>query len=387
MSTEILNGNHTAAYAAFLCDVDVVAAYPITPQTPVVELIAEFVESGRLKARFIRVESEHSAMSVCVGAAFAGARTFTATASQGLALMHEVLHWAAGARLPIVMCNVNRALGSPWSIWADYSDSAAQRDTGWLQVYCKDNQEILDSVIQGYRISEDSRVLLPVMVCYEGFILSHTYMPVHLPPREEILDYAPKKKPSWALNFDAPYTHGNLVLPVHFQHLRRQMHEAMQMARKVIVEAVDEFRKRFGRFHGALVETYQMEDAEHAIVSIGSLGAESFLAVDLLREEGLRVGAVRVRFYRPFPSEELRQLLKEVHSVTVFDRFASYGKGGMLSVEVRDALFELKDPPAVHGYVVGLGGVDVPYTVLADFVRRTVKDYAKVKRREEVIML
>ena len=245
--------NHLAGYAAKAARVKVVAAYPITPQTTVVEKIADFVESGEMDAEYIRVESEHSAMVACISAAATGVRTFTATSAHGLALMHEALHWASGSRLPIVMAVVNRAMGAPWSIWPDLSDSLSQRDTGWIQFYCADNQEVFDTILQAYKLCEDERVFLPAMVCLEGFILSHTYAPAKLPEQAKIDEFLPPYKCGWMLDVDRPYSHANLVSPEWYMEFRYMVQEAMENAKRLIPQVANDYGKRFGREYGGVV--------------------------------------------------------------------------------------------------------------------------------------
>src|SRR4030042_4593717 len=254
--------NHLAGYAAKAARVKVVAAYPRTPQTTVVEKIADFVENGEMEAEYIRVESEHSAMVACIAAAAAGVRTFTATSSHGLALMHEALHWASGSRLPIVMAVVTRAMGAPWSIWPDLSDSLSQRDTGWIQFYCADNQEVFDTIIQAYKLCENEKVFLPAMVCLEGFILSHTYAPVNVPNQAKVDEFLPPYKCGWMLDVDRPYSHANLVSPEWYMEFRYKIQEAMENAKRLIPQVDNDYGKRFGRECGGLVERYRWENAD-----------------------------------------------------------------------------------------------------------------------------
>lgn len=354
-------GNHVAGYAAKAARVKVIAAYPITPQSPVVEQIAQFVEKGEMDAEYIRVESEHSAMAACIGAEAAGARAFTATSAHGLALMHEMLHWAAGARLPIVMAVVNRAMGAPWSIWSDFSDSLPQRDTGWLQFYCASNQEIFDTIIQAYKICEDRRVLLPAMVCFEGFILSHTSMPVKIPDQEEIDDFLPPYSPAWVMDVNNPITHSGLVFPEWYMEFRYKIQEAMNNAKELIPQIDREYGKRFGSSHGGHIERHRCEDAEIILLSMGTIGSEAKIAVDNLREQGYKVGSARLRVFRPFPKEEIQKLGENVQMMAVIDRHVSFGMEGHLFTETKASLYEEVDPPKIAGFVAGLGGRDVTY--------------------------
>src|SRR4030042_2488450 len=285
------NGNSAAAYAVKLTNVRVVAAYPITPQTAVVEKISDFIANGQMNAEYIKVESEHSAMSACIGASAAGVRTFTATSSQGLLYMHEMLHWASGSRLPIVMAQVNRAIAPPWSIWVDHNDSISQRDTGWMQFYCENNQDILDTVLQAYKVAEDPRVLLPAMVCYDGFELSHTAMPLELPDQRTVDAFLKPYNTEHALiNLERPTTHGNLVSPELYMEFRHLIQKAMENARLVISETASEFSKQFGRDYESQVQCYKCRDIDIAIVSMGAISSEAKEAVDRPRKEKLPVG-------------------------------------------------------------------------------------------------
>jgi 2-oxoisovalerate ferredoxin oxidoreductase alpha subunit len=382
-------GNHIAGYAAKAARVKVIAAYPITPQSPVVEQIAQFVEKGEMDAEYIRVESEHSAMAACIGAEAAGARAFTATSAHGLALMHEMLHWAAGARLPIVMAVVNRAMGSPWSIWSDFSDSLAQRDTGWLQFYCASNQEIFDTIIQAYRLCEDRRILLPAMVCFEGFILSHTSMPVRIPDQEEIDDFLPPYSPAWVMDVDNPITHSNLVFPEWYMEFRYKIQEAMNNAKELIPQIDHEYGKRFGSSYGGHIECYQCEDADLILLSMGTIGSEAKIAVDNLRNQGYKVGSARLRVFRPFPKEEIQRLGEGVQMIAIIDRHVSFGMEGPLHTEAKASLYEKADPPKVASFVAGLGGRDVTYHDVEHVAMRCYQllRSGKIERKTEWINL
>lgn len=353
-------GNHVAGLAAEAARAEVVAAYPITPQTAIVELIAEFVSSGRMKSQYICVESEHSAMAASVGASASGARTFTATSSHGLAYMHEMLHWASGARLPIVMAVVNRTLGPPWNILPDLSDSISQRDTGWLQFYCATHQEIFDTIIQAYKICENSKVLLPAMVCFEGFILSHTSMPFMIPDQEKVDSFLPRFKPGWKLDVDKPMSHGTLASSDYFMELRYMIQEAMDNARELIPIVDKEYSERFGLpYHGGLLEEVACSDAETLVISMGTIGSEAKLAIEKLREKGHKVGLVRVRAFRPFPIEEIRKICGRTDAIAVIDRAISYGAEGQLFTEVQSALYDVEERPPVLNFIAGIGGRDV----------------------------
>ncbi|MEM3612251.1 MAG: pyruvate ferredoxin oxidoreductase [Candidatus Bathyarchaeia archaeon] len=365
--------NHIAGYAAKAARVKVVAAYPITPQTTVVEKIAEFVENGEMDAEYIRVESEHSAMAACIGAAAAGVRTFTATSAHGLALMHEALHWASGSRLPIVMAVVNRAMGAPWSIWPDLSDSLSQRDTGWIQFYCADNQEVFDTIIQAYRICEDERVFLPAMVCLEGFILSHTYMPVKIHDQEEIDAFLPPYRSGWILDVNNPFSHANLVSPEWYMEFRYMIQEAMENAKRLIPEIDKEYGRRFGFQYGGLIDKYMCEDADLIICTMGTMGSEAKIAVDNLRKEGLKVGAARIRVYRPFPIEEVRKLAEHASIIATIDRHISFGMEGFLASEIKASLYHMEDKPLLAGFIAGLGGRDVTFKTIEGIAKKSLK--------------
>jgi len=370
MKVVVDTGNHIAALAAKLAKPDVVAAYPITPQTTIVEKIAEYVAKGEFSGDYICVESEHSAMSACIGASAAGARTFTATSAHGLLLMHEMLHWAALARLPVVMANVNRAVGPGWNIWSDQNDSMAQRDTGWIQIYCSSNQEIFDSIIQAFKLAEHKDVQLPVMVCYDGFILSHTSMPVKVPEQKEIDDFLPKREPKWVLDPENPVTHGNIIMPKDYPSIRKAMQDAQENAKKLIPDIAREWRERFGTYHGDLIERYMCDDAEYILLTYAALGAESKIAINELRKEGKKVGLARIRFFRPFPTEDILDLAKN-SDLMVLDRSISIGMEGPLFTEVKSSLYGKSDAK-VFGYIAGLGGKDVTYKDIEKMVNHAI---------------
>jgi len=383
--TVIDTANHIAAYAAKAARVQVIAAYPITPQTSIVERIAELVESGEFDAEYIRVESEHSAMAACIGAAAAGVRTFTATASHGLVLMHEPLHWASGSRLPIVMPVVNRALGPGWNIWADSTDSMSQRDTGWIQFYCADNQEVFDTIIQTYKLCENERVLLPVMICLEAFILSHTYMPVKIPDQDKIDEFLPPYKPKWFLDVSNPLSHANIVSPEWYMEFRYMMQEAMTNAKELIPEIDKEYGEHFGFEHGGLVDKYECEDADLIMLNMGTIGSEAKIAVDNLRSEGLKVGSARVRVFRPFPKEEIRELAAKTQMFAIVDRGISFGMEGFLAEETKASLCNQKDSPLIAGFVAGLGGRDVTFKTIEKIARKSVEWMRRGKVEEETV--
>lgn len=360
---KMLTGNYASAYGAKLARAKVVSAYPITPQTTIVEKIAEFIANGEFDGKYIRVESEHSAMASCIAAENTGVRTFTATSSHGLALMHEMLHWASGARLPIVMSVVNRSLGPPWSIWSDQQDTISQRDTGWIQIYSENNQEVLDSIIMAYRIAENPEVLLPAMVIEDAFILSHTMEPVNIPDQDDVDDFLPDYNPEYKLDVSKPMGFGSLIMPEGpFMEFKYKGHNAMKNALKIIDETDALFNKKFGRGYGGTVEPYRMDDAKFALIMMGSTASTGKEVVDKMRDNGYDVGLLRIRSFRPFPHEKIREYLKNVKGAGVFDRSYTFGYGGAVFTEVRSSLYGLKIP--VKGYIGGLGGRDVTMNLI-----------------------
>lgn len=362
--------------AVQLADVDVIAAYPITPQTHIVEHLSELVANGDLKAAFINVESEHSAISTVIGAAATGASTFTATSSQGLALMHEILFIASSLRLPIVMVVANRALSGPISIWNDHSDIMAERDIGWIQVFCETGQEAYDSIFHAFRVVRDHGVLLPMIVNLDGFNLSHVIEPIHLFEQEEIEEYLPKHRHTLKLDINHPITMGPVGVPEVFTEAKKQVDEALSSSKKVLENAWEEFGNSFGRNYSA-VEKYRVEGAELIFVTMGVISRTAMMAVDRLRESGKAVGLVRFRLWRPFPLEEFRAAVQNARIVAVIDRHISLGAhSGPVCLEVRSALYNMPDRPQVFGFVLGLGGRDVR---LEDFykVAEKAEKYSK----------
>ncbi|MDH7506687.1 MAG: pyruvate ferredoxin oxidoreductase [Candidatus Thermoplasmatota archaeon] len=375
MSIMIDTGNYIAAKAAIMARPDVVAAYPITPQTTLVEGIARYLETGEFKGEYICVESEHSAMAACIGASAVGVRTFTGTSSHGLLLMHEMLHWAALARLPVIMCNINRVVGPGWNIWADENDSISQRDTGWIQFYCSSNQEIFDTIIQSFKLGEHEKISLPVMINFNAFILSHTSMPVEVPSQKEIDDFLPKRKPKWVLDVDNPITFGNIILPGEYEKVRKDMQVAHDNALELIPEIAKDWEKRFGRYHGDLIEFYKCEEAKYILLSMGAIGAESKLAIDNLQKNGYKVGLARVRVFRPFPKDEIIKL-GEKADLIIIDRNISPGMEGALFTEVKSSLYGKTDVKT-YGFIAGLGGKDVTFKDIEDICKKVVDGKAK----------
>lgn len=353
----LLTGDHAVAYAALRARPHLIPVYPITPQTPVLEKLLELQDRGELGANIMTVESEHSAMAACIAASLAGARVFTATASQGLALMHEMLHYAAGGRAPVVMVNVNRTLASPWGFWADQTDSLSQRDTGWLQLYCESAQEALDTVLQAFRVAES--VLLPAMVVIEAIYVSHTLEPVEVPEPELVDQFLPPYDPLIRLDPNLPRQFGGTVSPAQWRATRLTMQAAMNRA----LDAVEEAGRLYGELTGrsySRVETYRAEDAELLIVAAGGIAGSAREAVDALRDEGIPVGLVKLRLFRPFPSSDVAELLLLADKVAVIDRNCSIGSGGIFCQEVRAALHAHDVAgPQVFSFIAGLGGVNV----------------------------
>ena len=353
---KIATGNKAVAEAVKQVMPDIIAAYPITPQTEIVEQIAEFVTRKEIPTRYIAVESEHSAMAACIGASVTGARTFTATSSHGLLYMHEMTNWAAGARLPIVMANVNRSLGPGWNIWAEHTDALQERDTGWLQVYVSTVQEAYDATLMAFRIAEHNDVLLPVMVNLDGFLLSHN---MQLLDTIEPGDFIPPLKLLHAIDTKNPAGYGVLTGPDQQFKFRWDIERSMRDSVKVIEETQMEFSQRFGRKYG-FTEDYQCDDAEVIVVTMGTLGKEAEVAIDLLHKEGIKAGSMRLRWFRPFPKLDLKG-----KQVVVIDRDYSFGRGGILATEIIAQTRE-----EVFSVIAGLGGQEVTYEDVADFVRK-----------------
>jgi pyruvate/2-oxoacid:ferredoxin oxidoreductase alpha subunit len=364
----VLEGSHAVAEAVRLARVQVISAYPITPQTHIVEHLSELCASGALPARFLRVESEHSAMAALIGAASTGVRTFTATSSQGLALMHELLHWAAGARLPIVMAEVNRALAPGWNIWTEQTDSLAQRDTGWVQLYCEDGQEALDSTLFAFRLAE--LVNLPVMVVLDAFFLSHTYEPVDIPSEQQADSFLPPFVPKFQLDPANPCAFNQLAPPNVYMEMRYSIQMAMAEVLRQYDSLEEEFARHCGRRYGPL-EAVNCSDARIILLTSGTITSTARLVVEELRARGESVGLLKVKLFRPFPCEELRQVLVQTEKVAVIDRNFSFGASGIFAQELRAALCNLPRRPLVYGYVAGLGGRDVTTAVIEDIYWHT----------------
>ena len=391
--TMALNGDEAVAYAAKQCDVDVVAAYPITPQTIIVEKFSEYVANGEVQTEFVCTESEHSAMTACLAASATGARTFTASASAGLALMHEMLFVTSGCRAPVVMAVANRALSAPLNIHGDHSDSMTERDSGWIHVYVENAQEAYDSIIQAFKIAEDVGVSLPIIVGLDGFTISHTLEKVDVLSEDAVKQYIGErqlptvlthegKTVPFKLDPDNPMTMGPNALQNYYFEFKRQQEEGMKNALKKIQEVNSEYAKISGRSYGnGLVDAYKLEDAEVAIVVIGSTAGTLKVIVDQLRQEGVKAGVLRLRTFRPLPVEELRNALKNVKAIAVMDKSMSFGGfGGPVFNEVRHVLYDVKEHPLIVNYIFGLGGRDTSPRNL----RRIFEDLAQISTTGQV---
>ncbi|HPI92323.1 MAG TPA: pyruvate ferredoxin oxidoreductase [Deltaproteobacteria bacterium] len=388
----IESGNVAAALGVKLCRAQVIAAYPITPQTPLTERLSELVESGEMEAEYIPVESEHSALAVCIAASSTGARAFTATSANGLLYMHEQIHWAAGARLPLVMCVVNRGVGAPWTIWNDHQDSISQRDTGWMQLYVNDHQQIIDGVIKAYMLAEE--VMAPIMLCYDGYLLSHTYMPFDVPSQEEVDAFLPPYKPAYALNPDSPANLNTVTLPdvrpdtkgktAHgYMEIRYLLQEDLLKAIDVMGSVESRFKEHFGRGGNPYYETYRCEDARFIAVSLGSLSYHLREVIDRVREDGIKAGIMSIHLYRPFPADAIARVLVEAEGVIVFEKALSYGYEGALCSDVKAALYQAsgskKKRPFVHNHILGLGGREIKTVQLYEAMQHSCTRGTKVE--------
>ncbi|MHA1916720.1 MAG: pyruvate ferredoxin oxidoreductase [Candidatus Ranarchaeia archaeon] len=385
MKEMMMTGNYAAAEAVIDSKVQVVPAYPITPQTSIIERIASLIEERKLKTKFLMVESEHSAMAACIGASSTGVRTYTATASQGLALMCEGLHWAARGRLPIVLTNVNRALAPPWSIWVDHHDSMSQRDTGWIQFYVGNNQEVYDTTVMAFRLSEDDNILLPSMVCLDGFILSHTYAPVKVFEGDEIDNFLKPYNPSHLnLDPDNPFTMGNMMEPdYYFEHVKK-IHEDQNQVLNIFPKIQKEFKKLTGRTVD-IIDEYKMEDAEIGLLVIGTLGEEAKLTIDKLRTLGHKIGLIRLILFRPFPIKKINEISEKLEGLIIVERSISFGEQGQITSEVKAALFDKNKRPKIQSLIMGLGGQDVNYQDLEEVIIDILKKWERKEYSSESV--
>jgi pyruvate/2-oxoacid:ferredoxin oxidoreductase alpha subunit len=377
----VITGNQAVAYGVILSRVDVISAYPITPQTTIVEELSELIGSGRLNTRFLKVESEHSAMAALIGASTGGVRCFTATSSHGLAYMHEMLHWASGARLPIVLVNVNRAIGPPWNIWSDQSDSLSQRDTGWIQLYCENNQEVLDTILQAYRIAESAK--LPVMVVLDAFVLSHTSEPVEIPPMEEVDQFLPSYCPKYPIDTQEPMSFSVIATPEYFLEFRYKIQKAMEGVPEIAQKVDDEFRSRFGRGYGA-IERYGKEEAETLLMTSGTVTSTSRIVIEKLIRKGYSVAGIKIKRFRPFPFEEIYEEIQGAKKLAVIDRNLSAGVGGIFAQELRASLYPREERPQVFGFISGLGGRDITPELIEEAIQYTVEH---PRSEEEILWL
>jgi len=388
-----LNGDEAVAYAAKQSDVDVVAAYPITPQTIIVEKFSEYVANGEVNTEFMCTESEHSAMTACLAAAATGARTFTASASAGLALMHEMLFVTSGCRAPVVMAVANRALSAPLNIHGDHSDAMAQRDSGWIQIYAENAQEVYDSIFQAFRIAEHLDVQLPVMVCLDGFTLSHTLENVKVLADDDIKGFVGTrqlpnvmthegKTVPYRLDPENPMTMGPVALPNYYFEFKRQQEEAMKNALKIIPQVHDEYGQLSGRQYGdGLIEKCKLDDAEIVIACVGSTAGTVKTVIEELRAEGIKAGLLRIRTFRPFPAEEIAKALGKAKAVAVMDKSISFGgNGGAVFHETRHALYDVQNHPYLVNYIYGLGGRDTSPSQ----IRKVYEDLQKIAQTGKV---
>jgi len=372
---KVVEGSYAIADAVRCCSPDVVSVYPITPQTHIVEHLSEFVANGKLDCEYINVDSEFSSLSSLIGASAAGARTYTSTTSQGLALMFEVLYNVSGMRLPIVMTTVNRALSAPLSIWNDQQDSLGARDSGWIQIYAENVQEAIDLTPMLYKISEDPNILTPSMSCMDGFILTHVYEPVEFLDEEKVKEFLPPFRPEYVLDPKNPKTFGAFADPSWFTEFKYLQFKAMERAKKKIAEVSKEFEEVFGRGYGGLIDTYAMDDAEIALVTMGSVVGTVKEAIDELRSEGVKVGLVKIRSYRPFPADELKGALKDANVAAVIEKDLSMGYESALLTDLKGAFYNSSARMPVIGFAAGLGGRDIGIK----HIRAMVEKASKVK--------
>lgn len=371
----VVEGSYTVAHAVKVCRPNVISAYPITPQTHIVEDLSQFMADGELpNCEYINVESEFSAISTLIGASAAGARTYSSTTSQGLELMHEVLFNTSGMRLPIVMTVANRAVSAPINIWNDHQDSISQRDTGWIQLYAEDTQEAGDMTAQAYRISEDKEVQLPSMVCMDGFILSHVYEPVILLEQELTDEFLPPYNPEHILDPDNPKTFGAFADPTTYTEFRYLQQQAMETAKGKIKQAADDFHQMFGRYYGGLIDTYMAEDAEILLLAMGSVIGTIKDVIDRSRSEGIKVGLVKVRAFRPFPVEAIRRAVSNAAVIVTLDKNISLGLNeGALCTEVKACLYNSNINAPVMGFMLGQGGRDIPRRTIRMIIEKAGK--------------
>ena len=373
---KVVEGSYAVAHAVMCCRPDVISAYPITPQTHIVENLSQLVADGELDSAFLTVDSEFSALSVLVGSTACGGRGYSSTTSQGLALMYEVLYNVSGMRLPIVMTVANRAIGAPLNIWNDQQDSVGARDVGWLQIYVENVQEAVDATLQAYKIAEDPEIQTPIMVCMDGFILTHVYEPVELLDKEKAREFLPDFKPASILDPNNPLTFGAFADPTTFTEFRYQQFAAHQKALEKIEQVARDFERAFGRYYGGLVDSYYAEDAEVVLVTMGSIIGTIKDAIDEMRAEGIKVGLVKVRCYRPFPAAALRKALSGAKVIAVVEKDVSIGNEAGLVTDLKASFYNSDIRTPIIGFVAGLGGRDI---TIKDIRKMVVKALAAEK--------
>lgn len=354
-----ISGDEAIAIGVKLCKPEVIAAYPITPQTIIVEKLSEYAAANELKAQYLLVESEHSAMAAVMGASMMGARTFTATSSQGLLYMCEMLHYVSGSRFPVVMVNANRTVAAPWNIFGDHRDSLSQRDSGWMQLYVENAQEAIDTMIQAYRIAEHPDVLTPIMINVDGFVLTHTYELVNIPHEEDVDAFMKPFETTNKFDLKEPKSLCFTASPEWQTEFRLQQQEAMNCAKKVICDVDKEYGRKFGRSYGGMLEEYKTGDAEYVLVAMGSVVGTARLVVDKLREEGKKAGLIKLRSYRPFPKEYFANIGESVRCVGVIDRDISFGYEGAVYTEIKAALNKLGNTVRTLNFIAGISGRDI----------------------------
>lgn len=380
-NVKVVTANEAVALAVKCAKVDVVGAYPISPQTSIMEYLTKYIETENIPMEIVRVESEHSAMAVAMGAAAVGARAFTATASQGLLYMAEMVYWVGGSRLPVVMAITSRAMGAPWILGNEHTDVLLPREWGWMVLFPEDNQEVFDTIIQAYKLADTT--LVPVVVGLDGFILSHTTMPISIPDQSIIDNFIPKNTPKpYALNTEDPFTHGNAVHSNLYLELRHNIFKTIEDSEDLVDEIDKEWSKLTGRSYGGVIEEFLLDDAEVAVLVMGASSGDAKEAAKKVREKyGIKAGVIRLRSIRPFPVKRLSKIAQKVKAIGVFDRNMSPGLGGMIATEVKFALYDLKNRPIVQSYIGGLGGKDVK---IADFENILVELKEMVDGKREV---
>jgi pyruvate ferredoxin oxidoreductase alpha subunit len=375
MVKKVTEASQAVAEAVKLCRPEVIPVYPITPQTHIPERISDFVNDGEFDCEMIYVESEHSALSAALGASAGGVRSYTATASQGLALMHEILHVVSGMRLPVVMNVANRALSAPINIWNDHQDSMSSRDASWIQLYVESAQEALDTTIMAFKIAEDHKVMLPVMVCLDGFTLSHVYEPVDIPDQKDVDKFLPKYKPIFQLDPKNPITMGPIGYPNSFMDFKKQQQDAFTASLDIIKKVNSDFMTSFNRTYGdGLVERYKMDDAKYVFVGLGTICGTARVVIDKLRKEGKKVGMLKLKTFRPFPEKAIIDNLKDMDAVAVFDRAVSFGHKGPVFAEFESAFCSQDKKPILHSFIAGLGGRDVTLDHIEKAFNKIIKE-------------